>query len=205
MIGAAAAADGVLLQRAPAGRGLARVEHADAIVRRRPRSGGQRCDAAQALQHVERRALARSVARGRGRSPSAIDVLRLHVRAVAPAHFDVHFGIELPERFHCHRPARQRPAQIFASSVPRARRLDRYRRRGRDVAGSDVFGERGANQFGIRRRTSAGSDSFMPPLASTPTVTAGSPTDSVSVAVRTAAFRSRSTSRNAQISSSGPV
>ena len=120
MIGAAAAADGVLLERAESRRRLARVEDGDAAARPHRRTRA----VSVAMPHRRWRKLSavRSASSSACASPlhAGDDFAGLHARAIAPSHFERRPRIELPKASA----ATSMPATTrspFARIVPRAR------------------------------------------------------------------------------------
>ena len=153
-------------------------------------------------EHVERRALGRQQGVGPA-GDQRDDVVRLHVGAVAPPHLDDDVPIELPEGLDRDLEPGDDQRRLGQECAPGPRLLCDCRR-GRHVAGADVFGKRVPNQIGVglaarrveRHQASAGFNV---------TATEGSPTVSRSAPARTAAFKSRSMCFSARISSSAPA
>ncbi len=160
---AAAAADGVLLERAQAGRRLARVEDGRArAVDRVDVAARERRDAAQAAEQVERRRARRSAPRARGpsirRSPPASPS-----RASPSASTgSTRTGGRARGRPHRRPATPQTTPGSSSSSSARQRSPRRHERLGRQVAGADVLGERrGGN---ARRRLLRSAPSLAPRL-----------------------------------------
>ena len=152
MVGAAAAAHGVLLEDAQRRRGLAGIEDGDAARGRVDEARGQRGDARQPLQEVQRDPLGGE----QGPGPSGHFGHRLAgfaARAVAPAHGEHRVGVELPECRLGDPDAGDDQRRLGDDDAARLhRRVDR--RRAGDVAAADVLGEGAGDQVAhqLRRR-----------------------------------------------------
>src|SRR5436190_12434186 len=159
VIPSASGRDRRLLERAHGGRGLARIEDRDPAVRARDISGGQRGDAREVAEEVERR-----TPRGEELACGALDLRHLARHLIPPlglSHQRLEVaGTSLRERLRGGVQPEHHAGLLLHDPRERAH-LRGHDRRGRDVTGADVLGKSARDEIArlrvARHRLSASS------------------------------------------------
>src|SRR5689334_17811004 len=148
MVGGAAAAHGVLLQRPQGRRRLARVENRDPTAAGVDETARSRRHAREPLQEVQRRPLADEEC-SRGADDLGNVVAGAARRAVTDANIGTNPRLELPERLERDVDPRDHAVRLGEEYAARLE-LGRNRRLGRHVAVADVLLERAAHEVAIQ-------------------------------------------------------